>query len=520
MEIKIANIKVPVNRQTDLRQLVADGYGIAIEDVEDFRILRASVDARKKNCIVYDYQVYVKLRGDYRKLLHNKDITEYVRPAMPQYESWNYPQSPVVVGFGPAGMFAALYLARCHARPIVVERGSCIEQRVQEVEAFLQHKTLCANSNVQFGEGGAGAFSDGKLTTNVHSPLNYFILQEFYKHGACEDVTYAAMPHVGTDYLAKVVRNIRQEIQDLGGKFYFNTTFENFHALHDGSIQVQCSQQVVLHTAHLLLCLGHSARDTIAMLYGKGLPMEAKAFSMGVRIEHLQSHINAMQYGQYASFLPNASYKGVVHLGDRSVYTFCMCPGGVVMASTDTDHAIVTNGMSEKSRNGRNANAALLVSVRPEDYYVNSPLDGMAYQARYEQAAFNVAGDYRAPANLVKEFVQGKVARAARSVQPSYPHGVVYCDMNTCLPPYVVQSLRKALPLLGKKMPGFCHPDAVLTGVETRSSSPVRILRNEQRQSTVPGIYPVGEGAGYAGGIMSAALDGLKTAMTIVGTKM
>lgn len=513
MEIKIANIRIPVDKHVDLRRWVIRRYRLDAGDVEQVKTVRSSVDARNKNRIVYDYQVYVRLSRDYPHLLKQADITPYSPAAMPEYLPWKHPHAPVVVGFGPAGMFAALYLARCNAHPIVVERGGTIEQRQRDVEDFLQHRRLNTDSNVQFGEGGAGAFSDGKLTTGLHSPYNGFVLQELFSHGADEDITYSATPHIGTDRLAEVVRNIRKEILSLGGEFHFNTVFEDMKVQADDSIRVCCSGNKMFVTGHLLLCLGHSARDTISMLYAKGLPMQAKAFSMGVRIEHQQQYINRMQYGRYAPFLPGAGYKAAVHLAGRSVYTFCMCPGGVVMASANEKDTVVTNGMSRKARDGENANAALLVNVLPEDYYHDSPLDGMAYQEKYERAAFAVSGDYRAPANLVGEFLQSKVAEKARSVQPSYPHGVVFSDFKHCLPPFVIQALKEALPLLDKKMPGFAHADAVLTGVETRSSSPVRILRNEKRASTIRGVYPVGEGAGYAGGIMSAALDGLATAM-------
>ena len=282
-------------------------------------------------------------------------------------------------------------------------------------------------------------------------------------------------------------------------------------------MQVECSNNLIFNTNHLLLCIGHSARDTIRHLYGKGVAMEAKAFSIGVRVEHRQRAINQMQYGRFAQYLPAASYKAAVHLPDgRGVYTFCMCPGGTVMASASEVGAIVTNGMSEKSRSGNNANSALLVGVEPTDFYKDSPLDGLSFQEKYERLAFEVSRDYRAPANLMKEFLQGKVAASVRSVKPSYPHGLCFCDFNRCLPDYVVRSLRGAIPLIDRRLKGFNDPDAVLTGVETRSSSPVRILRNEQRESNVAGIYPVGEGAGYAGGITSAAIDGLRTAMAIV----
>ncbi|MBR4786657.1 MAG: FAD-binding protein [Bacteroidales bacterium] len=512
MQLKLSNIRIPVGSKDGLKATVCRQFGIRMEDMQDFRVVRQAIDARKRNNVVFDYQVMVTLPEQYQRLVDQAGVSVWQPPVEVVYPRWRGTHRPVVVGFGPSGMFAALYLARCQARPIILERGERIEERKLSVAAFLNHRTLNIRSNVQFGEGGAGTFSDGKLNTNVHSEYNTFILNEFYKHGANEDVTYMQNPHVGTDYLEKVVRNIRLEIESLGGEFHFNTTFVDFR--QEGSLlHLQCDPDIALVTEHLLLGLGHSARDTIRQLHAHGLLMEPKPFSMGVRIEHLQRNINRMQYGAAARLLPPASYKGVVHLKERSVYTFCMCPGGTVMASASEPNSIVTNGMSERSRDKANANSALLVNVTPEDYFHNSPLDGLAYQEKYERMAFEVAGDYRAPGNLVGEFLQNRIARQHRSVTPSYPHGIVYCDFNRCMPDYVVESLRESIPLMDRKMRGFADPDAVMTGVETRSSSPVRILRGNDRQCVVKGIYPMGEGAGYAGGIMSAAIDGLKTAM-------
>lgn len=517
MKIKISNIKIPVEQNVDLKSRVAKEYQIAMDDIVDFKILRQSIDARKKDHVFYLYQIYLHLKNENEDLLKFDNVSLFKPKKEMRYAEWHFAHRPVVVGFGPAGMFAALYLARCHARPIILERGGSIEQRKKDVADFLTDKKLNENSNIQFGEGGAGTFSDGKLSTNVNDEFIQFILDEFYQHGATEDVCYSANPHVGTDYLEKVVRNIREEIISLGGEFHFNCRFTDFSK--DEHIIHVIGDDIQLQTEHLLLCLGHSARDTIRHLYAKGLKIEPKAFSIGVRIEHLQSKINQMQYGKSARFLPAASYRGVVHLAKRSVYTFCMCPGGTVMASTSEKGSIVTNGMSEKKRDKANANSALLVGINPEDFFVDNPLDGLEFQEKYEKKAFEIAGDYRAPANLVGEFLRKKVATQARSVKPSYPHGVVFCDLERCLPTYVTQSLREALPLLDRKMHGFNDPDAVMTGIESRSSSPVRILRDEDRQCNIKGIYPVGEGAGYAGGIVSAALDGLKTAMEIIDTE-
>ena len=515
MKCKISNIRIPVSANPNVKGAVCNQYRIDGKDIEEFRILRQAVDARKKNRVIFDYQVGLTLPDSYKHLLSDANVAEWPDEPEMEYSAWQGGHRPVVVGFGPAGMFAALYLARCQARPIVIERGARIEERKQAVATFLLDKKLDPNCNVQFGEGGAGTFSDGKLNTNVHGEYNRFVLEEFFKHGANEDVLYMQNPHVGTDYLERVVRNIRLEIESLGGEFHFNTTFTDFQQNNE-MLQVFCNSGEQFITQHLLLGLGHSARDTIRHLYDRGLAMEAKAFSMGVRIEHQQRRINRMQYGEAARILPPASYKGVVHLGDRGVYTSCMCPGGTVMASASEEGTIVTNGMSERSRDKANANSALLVSVHPDDYFKDSPLDGLDYQERYERAAFEIAGDYRAPGNLVGEFLANKIADRYRSVKPSYPHGVFFCDLRRCLPDYVVDALRQAIPQMDRKLKGFADPDAVLTGVETRSSSPVRILRGENRQCGIPGIYPMGEGAGYAGGIVSAAIDGLRTAVSIV----
>lgn len=509
MKYQISNFKIPVTKKDDLRRLFLKKYHLTEKDIITFDIQKESIDARKKDNISLNYNLIVEtkkvIKGS-NVAIFNLEIPKF------EYPKWN-DLSPIIVGFGPAGIFSALYLSRIGANPIIIERGGDMDKRIKDVELFLTEKIINPNSNIQFGEGGAGTFSDGKLTTNAKDPLINFILDEFVKYGAKEELKYASMPHIGTDYLRKVIKAMRQDMMKLGAKFYFDTTFTDFKETSDGLIVTAGMHQ--FKTNHLILALGHSAHDTFKLLRDKKVKLEAKAFSIGVRIEHKRDKINEMQYGSYAKFLPAASYKLAVHLKDRSVYTFCMCPGGEVMASASSDKTIVTNGMSYYDRGLENSNSALLVGINVSDFYNGDILDGIKFQQKWEEKAFLVGNDYQAPANLVGEFLKDEIASSSRSVKPSYPHGVIWCDLKEVLPNYVIDSLKEALPLMDLKMKGFNDPDAVLTGVETRSSSPIRIIRDETRMSSVKGLYPVGEGAGYAGGITTAALDGLKTALKI-----
>lgn len=522
MKIQISNLKVNINdAKLSINEICGRKLNLKPEQLKEVILVKKSIDARDKQKILLVYTLIVEVADSLKDhVMNHKEVSLYLPNELKlEYPKIKKARRPIIIGFGPSGIFAALYLARCGMKPLIFERGSRMDVRIDDVNIFLNNKELNPSSNVQFGEGGAGTFSDGKLTTNVKSPLNYFILNEFVKHGAPQEILYEAMPHIGTDYLSKTIVSIREEIENLGGEILFNSQFTSYQETEAMKLNVYIQsndETTIYETDCLILALGHSARDTIRMLHKKGLNMEAKSFSMGVRIEHKQSKINQIQYGKYAELLPPASYKLAVHLAKRSVYTFCMCPGGSVMASANDPKTILTNGMSSRSRDLENANSALLVNVEPKDYYEKSVLDGLKYQEKYEKLAFNIAGDYRAPANLVYEFLHGRVACEARSVKPSYPHGVIMTDFYRCLPKYVVEALKEALPIFNRKIPGFAQDDAVLTGVETRSSCPVRILRDEERMSSTKGIYPIGEGAGYAGGIMSAAFDGLKTAMQIV----
>ena len=505
MKYKITDIKIPANSKEDVLNYVKNKFKIS--DLKDFKIYKRSIDARNKSDVKIIYQVVVETNKDLSKF---KNVTIFKEDKPIVYNEWKFKDRPVIVGFGPAGMFCALYLARCNAKPIIIERGSCVEQRTKDIEEFYQNKKLNTESNVLFGEGGAGTFSDGKLTTNLNDPLIKEILKDFHKFGASEEVTYDAMPHVGSDVLCEVVKNLRNEIISLGGEIYFNTLFTNYENVNDELIVETSKAKFV--TKHLFLGLGHSAYDTIKTLYNKGLKMEPKSFSVGVRVEHKASYIDYLQYADFAKYLPRAYYKIAVHLKERSVYSFCMCPGGYVMATTNDENSIVTNGMSNSKRDASNSNAALLVDINPSDYYKGNVLDGFEFQKSIERLAFEVSHDYKAPANLMKEFVEGTVASTIRSVTPSYPHGVVLTDLNKVLPNYVCDALKEGILKINERMPGFYHEDAVLTGVESRSSSPVRILRNENKVACDM-VYPIGEGAGYAGGITSAALDGIKSAM-------
>lgn len=510
MQYQINQFKVLVGSLKNLEELIRTKLKIKHFT---YKILSRSIDARNKNAIFYVYHLLIETN----EKIKNKMVSIYHKTEFKmEYPNWKGKVSPVVVGFGPAGIFASLYLARCGAKPIIIERGSKIDERVKDVENFIQKKELNINSNIQFGEGGAGTFSDGKLTTNVKNPLIQFIFKELYLHGANEDILYDAMPHVGTDVLRKVIKNIREEIISLGGTFYFNTKFMNAQR-KDNVLIIETDQKISFQTQHLLLGIGHSARDTITHLYHKmKLQMEPKAFSMGVRVEHCAEYINQCQYDKFAHTLPKAYYKLSCHKNGRGIYTFCMCPGGYVMASTSDECTIVTNGMSNQKREGKNSNSAILVDVRPEDYGYGV-LDGIEFQKHYEQLAYLQSKDYKAPANLMKEFMEGTIASSLRSIKTTYPHGVLLCDLNRCLPKFVVDGIKEGIIEFDHKLNGFYHPDAILVGIESRSSSPVRILRDENRESNFSGIYPMGEGAGYAGGIISASLDGLLTARKIAG---
>ena len=519
--IRINQIKMPISHtEEELWEKSAKLLKIKKTQIRSMEIVKKSIDARKKPELYFVYSVNVVTEKDEAvlKKVRDKNIMSIQKKKyQPKVTGeLSLKSRPVIVGAGPAGLFCTYLLAKNGYEPILLERGKAVEDRQADVEKFWKTGVLDTSSNVQFGEGGAGTFSDGKLNTGVNNPRIGWILEQFVKCGARENILYDAKPHVGTDVLLTVVQNLRGWIISLGGEVRFHAHVtgictENGRVtglvLENGE-QIQCD--------HTIFAIGHSARDTFEMLDAEKIPMEPKPFAMGVRIEHKQTAIDAAQYGRVDPVLPPADYKLVKHLEDGTVYTFCMCPGGFVVAAASEEGGVVTNGMSYADRDGENANAALLVTVNPEEFPYEGNLGGVCWQREIEQAAYRVSGSYRAPAQTVGDFLSGRPGEGAGSVLPTYRPGVHWCDLHAVLPEKISRCLKEALPLLDGNLPGFAAADAVLTAPETRSSSPVRIVRGEDRQSELKGFYPCGEGAGYAGGIMSAAVDGIMSAEAVI----
>ena len=523
--VRVFEIKLPVDHtHDDLVRALADALHVPARDLLSWEIRRQAIDARKKTTIRLIYTVDASLRHEEQlvsKALGHRVIPtpdESYQPATPGSEMLKHP--PVVVGSGPAGLFAGLILAQVGYLPVILERGKAIEERCCDVERFWQDGVLSPESNAQFGEGGAGAFSDGKLTTLINDLRCRKVLDELAKAGAPREILVSNKPHIGTDQLRRVVRTLRESIIRLGGEVRFLNRVTDLR-LRDGrlcGLEINGAEVVECETA--IFAIGHSSRDTFSMLLKHGVTMLPKPFSVGMRIEHPQVFIDHAQYGMFAGHpqLGPADYKLAYHAPNgRSAYTFCMCPGGEVIAAASEPGGLVTNGMSLQARSGLNANAALLCNVVPADFPDGHPLAGFSFQREWETLAFRLGGEtYAAPVQLLLDFLKGRPSTHLGQVKATYRPAIVPADLRKCLPVYVCDTIKQAIPAFARRLKCFDLPDAVLTGVETRSSCPVRLVREKDFQASISGLYPAGEGGGYAGGIMSSAVDGLKVAEAII----
>lgn len=528
--LRLTEIRLPIDHaETALADAILVKLKIPADQLIRYTIFRRAHDARKPAAIMLVYTLDVELKDEAAVLARFKDDKHVSRAPVTRYQFVTHaPEKlssrPVVIGMGPAGLFAGLILAQMGFRPIILERGKAVRERTKDTFGLWRQSVLNPESNVQFGEGGAGTFSDGKLYSQISDPHHYGrkVLEEFVLAGAPEEILYVSKPHIGTFRLVGMVEKMRATIESLGGEIRFQSRVDDIEIINEQGSQkvagVKLGNGDVIATQYLVLAVGHSARDTFYMLHDRGVFMEAKPFSIGFRIEHPQSLIDRCRFGVHAGhpLLGAADYKLVHHCKNgRSVYSFCMCPGGTVVAATSEPNAVVTNGMSQYSRNERNANAGLVVGITPDPDYPGSPLAGIALQRQLEARAFELGGgDYFAPGQLVGDFLANKPSTEFGSVQPSYTPGVRPGDLSKALPEYAITAIREAIPAFDKKIRGFAMHDAVLTGVETRTSSPLRIKRNDETLQSIntQGLYPCGEGAGYAGGILSAAVDGIRVA--------
>ncbi|MES2105434.1 MAG: NAD(P)/FAD-dependent oxidoreductase [Pseudomonadota bacterium] len=526
--LRLTDIQLPLDHpKPALKAAILHALGINEQELASFTIFRRGYDARKKTAIILTYTIDVETTDNEKVLARNAGKPRVGLTPDTSYHFVTHAQQvpeqrPVVIGFGPCGLFAGLILAQMGFRPIILERGKAVRERTKDTWGLWRKRELTPESNVQFGEGGAGTFSDGKLYSQIKDPKHYGrkVLTEFVKAGAPEEIMYVSKPHIGTFRLVKMIEEMRANIEALGGEIRFQQKVTDID-IQDGQVRgLHVNDGEYLKTDHVVLAIGHSARDTFQMVHRRGVYVEAKPFSIGFRIEHPQSIIDHARFGPNAGneILGAADYKLVHHAKNgRSVYSFCMCPGGTVVAAASEPGRVVTNGMSQYSRNERNANSAIVVGITPEDY-PEHPLAGIDLQRKLEELAYEIGGgNYNAPGQLVGDFLAGRASTELGDVIPSYKPGITLCDLAATLPAFAIEAMREAIPAFDKQIKGFAMKDAILTGVETRTSSPIRIKRNDDTLQSLntKGLYPAGEGAGYAGGILSAAVDGIKIAEAV-----